>query len=660
MLVTLFSCHLASKTNNPQVRKKKSFHYYQAFNPSAETSTVQIENERRLAFDDVREEISLSSWRKPNWELTGNGVRMIGSRRTEILKREKKVTETYGDHKPYSVIRPYRTPWLTLSLGDLNWCDYTVSTTVKFDTPSVAGIAFRYLNPREHYAFLLDAATGKARLVLRKMNQESTEDRLAWDELTSTDVDLVPHQTYHMKAEIDEENNITCFLNQSIVIRFHDTYRENGKVALIADESVEFGPVDVEGQMLVLEEKPLPKVSPPQLVHELPLPGGDIQRRFCLLDVDSDGEIEIITAENEPNSKKYTYRCIEFDGKELWKIDDLLHPVTEGGDVTLQVFDINGDGLNELVITADFQIQVRDGKTGKLLKASPTPNQNPHFDSKSYKYPKLLGDALCPVKYSQQKPPGFYLKDRYTNIWLFDHNAELLWHKAMSTSHFPLPVDVDKDGIDEIMVNHTLLKSDGSVIWSLPLEDHVDNIAYVSLNPGIEPAYFYLAGGEMGLLKVQPDNGEIVNRFQLGHIQQITIGDFLPEKEGLELLTYTTWREDRIHYLFDKDLNMLSTWQGNVGGKPVPWGSKDGGELLIYSRGIVDPFTGRLIYPYDFGTVVEIIADKRWGNALAVTVKDQVLRIYASSGDSDLSPVKFQNKHLQSDYLPIVSTNLYQ
>ena len=109
---------------------------------------------------------------------------------------------------------------------------------------------------------------------------------------------------------------------------------------------------------------------------------------------------------------------MEFDGTELWKIDDIKYPTTEGGDYIIQVFDINGDGRNEVVAAIDFQIKVFNGKTGKLLKSVPTPNQNPYFDSRNYEYPRLLGDALCPVKITPDKPQGFYIKDRYTNIWL--------------------------------------------------------------------------------------------------------------------------------------------------------------------------------------------------------------------------------------------------
>ena len=161
----------------------------------------------------------------------------------------------------------------------------------------------------------------------------------------------------------------------------------------------------------------------------------------------------------------------------------------------------------------------------------------------------------------------------------------------MGTGHFPLPVDIDDDGTDEIMVCHTCSKQMVQLYGSLPLEDHVDNISYVSLNPGKDPKYFYLASGEMGLLKVNPTDGEIIKRLQLGHVQAITICRLCYEKEGLELAIVTQWREDDIHYMFDKDLNILSTWQGSSGRHAVPW-SGNKSELFISSNSLTDPLTG--------------------------------------------------------------------
>ena len=632
------------------------FNYQQNFSPD----TTELHNQtRRLEFADVREEGRLSNWRKANWMLTDHGVRVVGSRKAEVERREKSVKEVYQGNESFVTIRGFRVHWLTLSMGDLNWRDYTASTTVKLEKETNAGIAFRYLNSREYYALVLDENNDLVKLVLRRMDKEATADHPAWDELKTANYPLLSDQVYKVQAEV-KDDQIICSIDDSDVIEFRDTFREKGKVALIADDPALFGPVSVKGKMEFTEPVRQLEVQMPELVYELSLPGGDISRRFWFFDPDSDGEKEMIIAERSEG--RHAYRCLEFTGTELWKIDNMEYPTTEGGDHTIQVFDINGDGKNEIITTIDFQIQVRDGKTGELINSVPTPDQNPYYDSRNYEYPRLLGDAICPVKINTDKPPGLYVKDRYTNIWLYDHNLNQLWHKAISTAHFPLPVDIDADGIEEIMVNQTLLKADGSIIWELSLSDHSDNVGYVSLDPGIDPEYFYLAGGEMGLLKVNPSNGEILNRFELGHIQRITIADLLPDKEGLELLTQTYWREDGIFYLFDKDLNMVSTWQGDPGGiYPVQWGDNGGVLALISgsSTRIVDPLTGEVL-DSSLGRFLGVFADRRWGNALVATEEEHHLRIYASQNDSEFEPIDFSFSEIQSNYLPVIKTTLHQ
>jgi hypothetical protein len=637
MLILLNSC---------TSQKNHKFDYVQDFKP--ELSDIKSQKDR-LAFEDVREELKLH-YPSANWILTDNRVRVVGSRNAQILKRRATIEETYKGGKNYATIRDFRVPWFTLSMGDLNWTDYSVHTRVTFEEKSVAGIAFRYLNSREYYAFLLDAEKGQAKLVLRKMNRESAADTLVWAELQSINYEILPDKVYNIKVVADRDN-IICSIDNSIVIKLKDSYRGSGKIALIADEPVIFDPVMAKGIMLIPEETEIPFFEKPRLVHDLPLPGENIRRAFYFLDPDSDGEREIIISDRY--SLTYSYQCIEFDGTELWKIDDIKYPITEGGDCTIQVFDIDGDGKNEVITSINFQLQVRDGKTGQIIKSVSTPDPYRYANSRNYEYPKVLGDQICPVKIDPVKPAGFYIKDLYTNIWLFDYNLKQLWHKPLDTGHFPLPVDVDGDGKEEILVCHTLLNADGSVIWELPLEDHVDNIAYTSLNPGKEPKYFYLAAGESGLLKVDPSNGEILKRLQYGHIQYITIANFLPEKEGLELLTQTHWREDDIHYLFDKDLNLLSTWQGAFDRIfPVPWG-ENGAELALTPDGIVDPRTGKVLYP-SFGRVVGMFADSRWGNVLVVTEKDNHIQIHASPNDVSLKPVELARSDLQSFYLPVV------
>ncbi len=473
----------------------------------------------------------------------------------------------------------------------------------------------------------------------------------AWIPLKSVPFQVQPGESYQVKIDV-RGDQITCAVNNDILIEHKDASLKYGKIALLADNPAAFGPVSVTGELERKKLPPLPWCAKPEIVHEIALPIVEGERDFFFFDVDSDKELEIIIAELQENNN--AYRCLEFDGTQLWHLAGIRNPLTEGGDKPIQVFDINGDGKNELVLAVDFEIQVRDGSTARLLYSARTPEPNPYYDSRDYQYDRLLGDALCPVKLNPDAPPGLYIKDRYTNIWVYDHNLNFRWHKALRTGHFPLPVDIDKDGAEELLVCYTLLEPDGREIWSLPLSDHVDNMAFESLQPDSMPKRFYLAAGEMGLMEVEPRSGNILTRHQLGHIQTISIADFLPEKAGLEILTQTLWREDQIHYLLDKDLNLLSTWQGTFGRIfPLPWG-ENGRDLALTPAGILDPLTGRTIVPF-FGDVLTVLDDARWGNGLVIVYEGDVLKIFGPGGDHEPPRRNRPYRTICSNYLPEVA-----
>ena len=627
--------------------KRQPFNYRQAFSPPQTVTTMR---DGRLQYDDVRAEGNLSSRILRAWKLADGGAQCVGSRRAEMYSRERNVKDKYLGHESFVTIRGYRVPWLTLSMGDLDWVDYTVQTTVKPGPDCTTGLAFRYQNSRQYYALILEDQQ-KASLVLRTQDREASMGTEAWTRLKSVAFDVSSDQTYDLIVQV-RGTHVTCFINDNNLIEHDDMTLRSGKVALFADNPAFFGPVSVEGTLIRPQLPPLPKCAKPQILHEVNLPKVERRLHFFFLDVDDDKLPEIIIAER--NKGQYAYRCLEFDGSQLWHIDGITNPITEGGDNPIQVFDINGDGKNEIVLIADFQIQVRNGKTAELLYSCKTPKPNPYYDSRGYRYPLLLGDALCQVRLNPDDPPGLYIKDRYTNIWLYDHKLKLKWQKALSTGHFPLPLDIDNDGAEEILTNHTLLDTDGNEIWSLPLSDHVDNIASASLDPGKKPRRFYLAAGEMGLLEIDVKTGRIYNRFELGHIQFVRIADFLPEKPGLELLTQTWWREDQLHYLFDKDMILIATWQAETGENDIlPWG-ENGRDLLLTTTGIRDPLTGRKIRD-PFGRYLMVLDDPRWGKGIVLVSEDDRIIVYGPQKGFDAPARKRPYQDIQSSYLPMLS-----
>jgi rhamnogalacturonan endolyase len=621
------------------------FQYRQEFAPKkdAVVSHQDWAMQDRLVFADVREEGALSSWKVTNWRLIKGGIEAVGSRRAEWQRREDYVKQVLKGAEPFVRIRGYRVPWLTLSMGDLDWKDYTVTTTVVPRRNCSAGVAVRYLNSRQYYLLLLED-NNTAVLYLR------TQDKESMTALHVEPFQLQPERTYAIAVTVAGQR-ITCAVDGRVVASVADPTLGAGKVALIADNPVRFGPVAVQGVLRRRVLPPLPFCATPRLVQQVRLPAIEGSRDIMLLDVDTDGQLEIVSAES--TKAGYAYRAFKFDGTELWRIAGIQHPITEGGDHPIAAFDINGDGKNEVVLTRDFRVEVREGKTAKLLYSASTPPSNPYLENSDYPYPRLLGDALCPVKLSRTDPPGLYVKDRYTNIWMYDHKLNLLWHKALGTGHFPLPVDIDEDGVEEVMACYTLLRNDGSEAWKIKLGDHADNIAYESLDPGKKRKYFYV-GSDMGLLEIDPHSGRLQARRELGHVQYLSLADYVPEQPGLELLVETQWREDGIHYLLDRDLKITATWQGPTDViQPLPWG-KDGRALVLGGNEVLDPVTGRLIMKIP-GTVLRVVDDSRWGNSAVIVRDGDVVRVFAA--DQRIQPPRMIRPYEQfnSEYLPKVA-----
>jgi len=61
--------------------------------------------------------------------------------------------------------------------------------------------------------------------------------------------------------------------------------------------------------------------------------------------------------------------AMTLDGKILWQLG---RPDPRNGlltnDTPFQIYDLDGDGRNEVVMVRDFQIQVLEGSTGKVLQ----------------------------------------------------------------------------------------------------------------------------------------------------------------------------------------------------------------------------------------------------------------------------------------------------
>jgi rhamnogalacturonan endolyase len=201
-------------------------------------------------------------------------------------------------------------------------------------------------------------------------------------------------------------------------------------------------------------------------------PGFGTGRNVRFGDLDGDGRPDMLFAQNIPRVRGDAFdhisclTAVTLDGKILWQLG---RPDPRNGlltnDTPFQIYDLDGDGKNEVVLVRDFQIQVLEGSTGKVLQRAWMPTAA--RDNKERPYEINNGDSLQFVNLSGGKrPQEILIKDRYRWFWVFNRDLQLQWQGEGQTGHFPFPADLDGDGRQEFVIGYTLWNHLRKPFWS--------------------------------------------------------------------------------------------------------------------------------------------------------------------------------------------------
>lgn len=478
-----------------------------------------------------------------------------------------------------------------LVTGDYYWQDYLLDVELRpISTLGMSGIIFRYNTSNSFYALYFEGNSIK--LAVNNLGK--------WKILGMKYFNVDYDRRYHFRIELNG-SKIVCYIDDALVFSIEDSTFTRGKIGLIANCPCRYYRVSVD---ILKEEKTeeiifndIPNLK---LWKKISFPNGKgAGRSIRFGDLDGDGRLEFVLAQNirramGDNFCAISYMCAyDLDGKILWEIGEPSNKnALVTNDLPFQIYDIDGDGNNEVICMRNFEIQILDGKTGRIKERYPAPRAKSTKrwanDFSEDIFYRIAGDSImfCNVS-GKNEPRDILIKDRYHNAWVYNNRFELLWEVACNTGHYPCAYDIDGDGKDEILIGYTLFDHDGSKLWELPdLRDHADGIviADIDFDGNLE---IVIAGGDDGIL-ITDINGNILMKDNIGHAQTPSIARFLPEVPGLQICTITFWKYPGTICLYDAKGNRLKSFEIYPIGSPlipVNW-KGDGQEYILFSGDI--------------------------------------------------------------------------
>ena len=506
--------------------------------------------------------------------------------------------------------RQYVTPLFIT--GDPEWSDYAVEVKVKpLSASDIAGVVFRYHTNRHYYLFGITGGA-QARLALRLPIDKGFRQP-DWKELAAAPFRYGVERYCTLRVE-NQGPRMRCYVDGKLVIDVNDSAILKGKAGLAAETPTRYmdfrvtasdAAVQAIRARLRAREAELARLRDdnprPRLWKKFETKEFGAGRNVRFGDLDGDGVPDMLIAQNVPHymgSDQYTaiscLTAVTLGGKVLWQSG---RPDARNGQLTsdtpFQIHDIDGDGRNEVVAVRDFQLQVLDGRTGKVIRRAWMPRA---AEAKERPYEMASGDAITFVNVSGDKGRHEILvKDRYQTFWVYNNRLELLWKGQGQIGHYPYPFP-GPDGRDLIAIGYALWDSSGKQLWShdKELRDHADGVTMgnFSGDPGAEPR-FYASGSDEGFVLIDR-SGRILKHLAVGHNQSPVVGKFRPELPGLQYMTVNFWRSPGIVMLFDHDGNILEQEEPIHSGAPmlpVNWRG-DGQEFVLLSG---NPKEGGLI-----------------------------------------------------------------
>lgn len=520
------------------------------------------------------------------------------------------ITERDGRHFMESMRieknRPHRM-FPTLETGKHQWKDYEVSVSVRrLSQKGMAGLVFSMNHSIDTLVFYLDGKD-KAAVAYRHKEEVQILKEVSF-----------PHgcdQEYRLKVDCDGRIAKVYVDDQELFRVENDLVARGGKVGITADCPSRFADfkvcvsektkqeIDVaELAVKETETEEMKKHPKMKLWKKIDLKNFGTSRQIRFGHLTGTDEWYVVLAQMQKRVSRDAYgfisclTAIDLEGNVLWQLGEPSDKTEELGkvsaDMAFQVYDIDGDGRDEVIVGWDFEIRILDGRTGNIKKSAKTPFSDDDdadligVPYQTYAFERINPDGIriCNFR-GKERPADILIKDRYCRTYALDEDLNVMWKykSPTNTGHCPLPIDIDGDGKDELLVGYKLLDSDGQMLWSYPIsEDHTDEIVAGKWMPGEDEGHFACVSGTEGFF-IGDFYGNIVTRDMIGHAQRVSIANYCPEREGREIVVTNFWGHQGVIFLYDCYGNQIWEMENEMNGNilaPVNWDG-DGTELIL-------------------------------------------------------------------------------
>ncbi|PTQ94095.1 hypothetical protein C8P68_107160 [Mucilaginibacter yixingensis] len=364
-------------------------------------------------------------------------------------------------------------------------------------------------------------------------------------------------------------------------------------------------------------------------------------------DVDGDKKTDFLVL-----SPDFTATMFDNSGKQLWqyKAPEENAKLRSEFEAPGVLWDFDHDGKAEVVhwrlIDGKEWLVIANGMTGDIIRKVEWPTQPlPHV----YNNFRLAIAKL--TKGAPNEIAVFTDMGGTINTTLYDSNLKLLWQHTEkrqkdNQGHYIYPLDIDGDGIDEILVGSELLDAKGKEIWNRfdlvnDNHDHADSYKLIDMDHDGK-LDIVISNSETGVYAIKGMTKEIIWQNVAEHSQQLDVGDFLKGVPGPQTViggrTYGNRNAGEPYlgsqlYWFDNQGNLVNMWphgfpiNGNPNFVSGNWKGDGKRQVFWYKWKLNDKGEGELYFP---DQVYHIFDFTGRGADEVITFGRGVMRVYGS------------------------------